>query len=50
MTQQGFPHDAVVLVTKTFEQAMYSLQPVSYDQLLAFDQNVFLLMTHGGLS
>jgi len=45
MYTQGFPNDSVDMVTETFEQAMYSLQPVSYEQLLAFDQCVFQLMT-----
>ena len=49
MHSQGFPYDSVDVVTETFEQAMYSLQPVSYEQLLAFDQCVFQLMTRAGV-
>jgi hypothetical protein len=45
MHQQGFPGSAVDIVTETFEQAMYSTQPVTYEQLLVFDQGVFQLMT-----
>ena len=45
MVQQGYPVAAVERVTETFEQAMYSPYPVSYEQLLAFDQGVFQLMT-----
>ena len=45
MVHQGFQVEAVNFVTVTFEQAMYSPRPVSYEQLLQYDQNVFRLLT-----
>ena len=48
MIKRNLPKKAIDNVTQTFELAMYSLYPISREDVTLFDKNVFSILTNFG--